>query len=223
MQRKEYEFYTQLQTCTLRTSESLSLQPKCRQLRTLSATHCLCDVASLHGCENDQVSNFTRFPKRIKAQMTSFKIGLSPFCSRNGFSGQGHKGNSCLSSVSVLPLPCRPAHGFAGLGVSQCWGFTRASWWCGRQQPASASHLLPRASAGACASGSSFSDGASLCQFTKLMVQRPSVWVGTSLKGATSWQSLFSACKAGKSDYGKVLPRAQKTQRIFLWFSSRNL
>lgn len=38
MQRKEYEFCAQLQTCTLRTSESLPLQPKCRQLRTFSAT-----------------------------------------------------------------------------------------------------------------------------------------------------------------------------------------
>lgn len=93
-------------------------------------------------------------------------------------------GNSTgfLSSVSVLSLPCRPAGGFAGLGCQPGLSFREgfpmaqhaAAFFLHLPSPSSL-YLHPCASEGACARGSSFSHRASLCHFTKLMVQQP--WV----------------------------------------------
>lgn len=75
---KEYEFCTQLQTYTARAFESLTLQPKCCQLRTFSATRCLCGVATLCGCETAHVGNLSRISKRTNPQILALRLDYLP-------------------------------------------------------------------------------------------------------------------------------------------------
>lgn len=97
MHRKEYESYTQLQTCTLETSESLTLKPECHQLRTSSATRCLCDVATLCECENAQVGNFPSLSKITNAQLLPLRLHCLPSALEMASWGKGIRGTVLAS------------------------------------------------------------------------------------------------------------------------------